>query len=145
MPNIILTEEQDTFIGPDGRPIEMKAVGLADRLIKAKRKYQLSDSDPTKSFWLVVEEVIKVWKETRQEEFKAYLFELDEIRKSRKNKFASSTTDPYTSGTRYLVDVPEFVVLALRMLYTVDELPMGKDFWHAFAKKFPEFMVAEKF
>lgn len=123
-----------------GIPRKLKDVAAVERLYKLKAS---SGSNP----WPVIEEILKLWekKARRSNEWKSYIFNLESTRETRKNKFAASDADPVHGGIlRYTLDIPEFVAYAIRILYTPDELPMNRDFYRAFAERFPKFKVAEK-
>lgn len=111
-----------------------------DNLLKLKSE---NGSNP----WPVIEECLRIWEESNPKTWQSFLFELDKTRQSRRDKFASS--DPkkdkrYGGIVRYTLDVPEKVIYMIRCIYTADELPMNKEFFHAWARKFPRFQIAEK-
>jgi len=119
----------------NGRVVKADIVQAADRLIKLKK---------TANLWEVVGEVLEVWKKRNPKVWKAHVITVKDLRQTRKDEYAS-TKDKETGGyLRYTVDVPEQVVMMLRMLYSAEELPMNKEFWREFAKRFPAFSVAEK-
>jgi hypothetical protein len=112
----------------------------ADRLIDLKKD---SGSNP----WPVIDEILKLWKKSRSEEFKSYLVELDNIKKTRKvtKGFSGVSKDKSkASYTVYIADIPEFVIKAIRMVYDPEELPMTKEFFTEFTKRYPAFKVAKK-
>jgi len=146
MANIILSSDETKLYGPDGLPVNKEAVQLADRLIKAKRKYTLTESDPSKSFWKVIDEVLAVWKATRPDEWQATIIELDETRKSTYNQWGEARKES-TKGSGHLrrtVDIPVFFERAVRYLYSVDELPFNKEWYQKLWERYPEFRVSEK-
>lgn len=133
------------MVGPDGRPINMEAVRLADRLIRAKRENN-SDKDSTRSFWRVIDEVIDVWKETRPDEWRATIIDISETRDATYNDYGEARKEN-TKGTgtiRRTLDVPEFVEKAIRFLYSVDELPFNKEWYTELWKRYPEFRVSKR-
>lgn len=105
----------------------------ADRLIDLKARN-------TNDIWVVVDEIIKIFKSKRPKEWRAYITEVEEIRDTRADKFGSNKK----AGLRYTVDCPEFVVKALRFLYDPEELPMDKEFWRIFWERYPIFRVSER-
>lgn len=118
-----------------GVPRKAEDVLAVDRLIKMKS---------TSDVWTVIAECIKIWSSKNPTKWNSYLIELDDVKKTRKDKFAS-TTDKVTGGVlRYTVDLPQPIYLMIRMLYTDQELPMDTRFFHILAKKFPIFRVADK-
>lgn len=91
--------------------------------------------------WPVIEECIKIWMEKKPKEWKAYLVDLGNIKQTRRDsRFATSETEKF----RYTLDVPQTVLEMIRCVYSPDELPMKREFFRAFAKKFPKMMVADK-
>ena len=121
-----------------GRSRAIGNILAVERLEKLKEK---SGSDP----WPVIEECFKVWSSKNPTKWKSYLYYLDDIKKTRKDKKFASTTDKVTGGIlRYTIDFPEHVMQMIRCLYTATELPMNKEFFRLFAKKFPAFTIAEK-
>jgi hypothetical protein len=133
------------MVGPDGLPINMEAVRLADRLIKAKRENN-SEKDSTRSFWRVIDEVINVWKETRPNEWRATIIEISEDRDATYNEYGAAKKEK-TQGTgdlRRTIDVPEFVEKAVRFLYSTNELPFNKEWYQELWKRYPEFRVSQK-
>ena len=123
-----------------GRKILTKDISAVERLITLKKK---SGTSP----WPVIEECIKIWEDKKPLEWKSFLFEVANVRDSRANKFASS--DPkkdkvHGGQLRYILDIPDFVMFLIRRVYSVDELPMTKQFLYEFARRFPKLRVAEK-
>lgn len=97
------------------------------------------------NFWPVIEECFKIWKSTHPTKWNSYLIYLDDIKQTRRDKFASSKPDAVHQGIfRYTLDLPDPVMKMIRCLYDPEELPMDKDFFRRFAKKFPHLQVAEK-
>ena len=119
-----------------GRLEDANTVLAADALLEARK---------TKPFWEVVEQVINFWAKKEPRAYRSYLVNLSEIKETRQDqKHATAKTDK-TRPLRYLIDVPEFVVLILRKLYDANELNMDKNFWVKFGNKFPIFKVPAKF
>lgn len=115
-------------------------LNAVERLFALKGK---SSSNP----WPVIEECVKIWEATNPTEYKSFLFELEDIKQTRRDKFASS--DPkkdtkYGGQFRYTLDIPEKVMYMLRCVYDTDELPMNREFFMAWSKRFPKMKVAEK-
>lgn len=121
-----------------GIPRKIEHLNAVERLETLKAKHGAN-------VWPVIEEVIKVWEKTNPKEWQSYLFYIDELRHTRKDKKYASTKDPVHGGyLRYTLDIPEKVMYMLRCLYTPEELPMDRKFFLAFARKFPRFKVAER-
>ena len=123
-----------------GKKKKLSDIRAVDNLFRLK---QANGGNP----WPVIEEILKLWeaKAKRLNQWNSYLFNLESTKETRKNKFAASKADPVHGGIlRYILDIPEFVVYAIRMVYNADELPMDKRFNEEFARRFPNFQVAEK-
>ena len=105
----------------------------ADYLIKLKQENQTD-------VWAVVEAVIKLWREKEPSAWKSFIVSTEATRETRANKFGANKKE----GLRYTVDMPEWVMAVLRQLYTPDELPMDKEFFKAFWRKYPIFRVSER-
>ena len=114
-----------------GRLIDSSDYMAADKLIKLSKE---------KSMWEVIDEVLNIWAKRQPKEWKAHLFNLGNLKETRTNKFAS-TKD---KSLRYILDIPEKVILMIRILYNTNEAPMDKKWMLIFAKRYPKFLVAEK-
>ena len=104
---------------------------LADKLLKLKSE---------KSMWEVIDEVISWWIKTRPTQWKAHLIEIKDLKETRTNKWAS-TKD---KSLRYVLDIPEKIMLIIRKLYNTQECPMDKRWMLKFARRYPSMVVAEK-
>lgn len=113
-------------------------VAIVNQLYRLK---QVNGSNP----WPVIEKVLEVWSKRPTQEWKSYLIQLGKIRATRKDLKFASTKDKITGGyLRYTLDIPEKVIFMIRCLYSSQELPMNREFFHYFAKRFPAFKIAEK-
>lgn len=122
-----------------GIPRDTKHIRAVQYLEEVKTA---SGSDP----WPVIEACFKVWEETAPSEYTSHLFYLDDIRSSRADKFASSGKKDRKHGgiLRYTIDIPEKVMFMIRCLYDSSELPMDREFFMKFAKRFPKYKIAKK-
>lgn len=110
-------------------------------LVERLEKLKASSTKP----WDVIEELFKVFQKKQPKQWKSHLIEIDDIRETRKEKkFASSHDKAHDAYLRYTLDIPEFIMYGIRMLYTPDELVMDRKFYQEFAKRFPAYKVAEK-
>ena len=117
---------------------KLSDIRIVGHLETLKKK---SGSDP----WPVIEECFKVWQSKNPTEWDSYLYYLEDIRETRKDKKFASSTDKVTGGIlRYVVDIPQKIMFMIRILYTPDELPMNKAFFINFAKRFPKLVIPEK-
>ena len=111
--------------------VDSNTMMAANKLIELKN---------TKGQWEVIDEVLNVWHKTNPKKWKAHLIELKDLKETRQNKFAS-TRD---KSLRFLLDIPEKVILMIRKLYTTEECPMDKKWMLKFAKRYPKFLVADR-
>ncbi len=112
---------------------ETNDVLAVDKLLLLKQK------NPT-NYWPVIEACLNIWAVKKPTEYKSFLFELQDMKQTRRDKFASSKSGMF----RYTLDVPEMVIYMLRKLYTIEEMPMDKKFFRSWAKKFPKMRIAER-
>lgn len=126
---------EDTSITPPEfyRVRPARAVAAADKLIKLKK-----ENKP----WEAIELIVDIWKTTRPKEYKSYIVQVDDAKETLADpKYGKSRN----SNLRRTLDVPEMVLNMIRKLYSPEELPMNKEFFIAWSKKFPKMMIAEKF
>jgi len=123
----------DTYDSFSDRIVDSTASQAADRIIRTSKD---------KGVWEVIGEIIQVWLDVNPARWQSYLIYLKDIKKTRKDKFAS--TKEHGRYLRYLVDVPIEVTKMIRILYPPDKLKMDKKFWRTFAKKFKVFTIPEK-
>ena len=117
---------------------ESAHVLAADSLLDLKKK---SGSNP----WPVIERVIEVWSKKELRTWESYLVHLDNVRNTRKDKKYASTYDKKHGGyLRYTLDIPQEVMFMIRVLYDPFELPMTKEFFKEWSKRFPKMRIAEK-
>lgn len=126
------------FLDVNGNQHTWSDVGAVNQLVSLK---QANGSNP----WPVIERCIYIWSETKPSEWESFLVELGKTKATRKDKKYASTKDRISGGyLRYTLDIPEKVIYMIRCLYTPQELPMRKDFFYEWAKRFPKMKVAEK-
>lgn len=122
----------------NGRKHKVEHLNWIERVTKLK---QTSGSNP----WPVIDECFNYWAEQSPKRYRSFLVSIDNTRKTRKDPKFASTTDKETGGIlRYTLDIPEEVMFMIRCIYTVDELPMDKEFFNFLAKRFPRFKIANK-
>lgn len=126
------------FLDKYGRRHKWSDYSKTQKLFKLKES---SGSNP----WPVIEECFNIWSASAPNTYRSFLYEIEQTRNTRKDRKFGSTVDKGTGETlRYTLDIPEKVIFMLRVLYTPNELPMNRDFFIEFAKRFPKFKVAEK-
>lgn len=135
MPFILPSSDIQTIHKGKARSARVvQAVKTIEHLYKLKAK---SVSDP----WPVIEECLNIWSESEPTNYQSFLYNLQGVKESRRDRtYAASPT----GSLRYTLDVPERVLYMIKMLYTTDELPMNKEFFREWAKRFPKMRVAEK-
>ena len=97
--------------------------------------------------WPVIEKCIEVWEKSNPNDWKSFLYEVEEVRRTRRDKFAASDSkkDPTHNGIlRYTLDITEKVMYMIRAIYSAQELPMNREFLREFAKRFPRMRVAKQ-
>lgn len=136
--SMIIAYDQET-----GRYLPSNQMQLVNKLLDLKR---------TKSMWEVIDFLIDAWIKREPKKWKSYLVEIKGIRETRKissvggKSFRGVSRDDRENGaiTSYLLDIPAWIVMAIRKLYDAQELPMDKKFYYKFARKFPAFLVRER-
>lgn len=140
-----------------GEAVPVEKIKLANHLWNMKQ---------TKSFWEVVTEVIKVFSQTQPKQWQSFIINLRDDKETASvsniggKRFRGVSIDKSSTSTKgmtnvYQVDIPQWVMLCLRKLYTEGELKnlgyslggneLGKRFYREFGKKFPEFRILESF
>ena len=95
--------------------------------------------------WPVIEECFNFWAQQSPTRYQSFIISIDNTRDTRKDAKFASSKDPVTGGIlRYTLDIPEEVMYMIRCIYTSEELPMNREFFNEFAKRFPRFMIANK-
>lgn len=110
----------------------MSDVQAVEAIIVLKKK---SGSNP----WPVVEKCIEIWEKKRPLEWKSFLVEIDLVKKTRRNKHASSES----KGGRYLLDIPTNLMYMIRKAYSAEELPMNREFMREFARRYSRFAIPQ--
>jgi hypothetical protein len=117
-----------------GRKINLDDVAIVDGFFKLKAE---SGSNP----WPVIEKIITFWADKKPSEWRSFLYEIEETRESRADKEYGLSKG---KTMRYTLDIPEYVQQVMRVIYSADELPMDREFFIEFAKRFPKMKVASK-
>jgi len=127
-----------TFYDQFGRKRKLEHLRAVERLEELKQK---NGTNP----WPVIEECFRIWESTNPKAWQAHLVNIYDLRRTRKDSKFASSKDPVTGGIlRYTLDIPEKVMYMIRMLYSVEELPMDRPFFLEFARRFPKLKVAQK-
>jgi hypothetical protein len=121
-----------------GRRIHLHDVRSVEHLEQLKKKHG-------NNIWPVIEACINIWAMKKPKEWKAHLYDIQELRDTRKDRKFASTKDKVTGGyLRYTLDIPEKVEMMIRCIYSPEELKMDKEYYQTFARKFPQFKVAQQ-
>jgi hypothetical protein len=144
---ILTPFRKDKFLIPTPYGLKnAKIVAYAEELLALKDKSIIEEAN---GIWIVIRRIIDIWKETHPKQWQSYLIELDSVRRTRlDSKFGLSKNSKMYHGDRgnlrYTLDIPEQVYMMIRAVYNDEELPMDKEFFNLFARKFPMFKVSEK-
>ena len=126
------------FYDQFGRKMKYSDAMFVEHVFKEKAN---NGSNP----WPAIELIIKHWSESNPKKWKSYLIDVSDLRETRKDKKYGSSKDKVTGGyLRYTLDLPQEIMMRIRKVYNVDELPMNREFFHEFARRFPSMRVAEK-
>ena len=109
-------------------------VARADRLISLKKKHE-------GDFWPVIDEVVKMWTEKHPTTWKATIYEIEEDKRTRATRYGSNSA----KSLRCTVDIPMWIEGVIRRLYSIDELPFDKEWYHHLWRRYPMFRVAESY
>jgi len=133
----------DTFIDQFGIPRKFSHVRAVKHLEELKKK---SGMNP----WPVIEECFKVWIATNPTKWDSYLVDVQDVKETRKEirvggkRFRGVTKDKGHDGyISYTIDMPQPIQYMIRALYTPQELPMNKEFFVEFGRKFPHLRIRE--
>lgn len=116
-----------------GRWLHKSTVAWADRILEAEKK---------DGHWAAISEMIKHWKAKNPTEYTSVLLEIEGERRTRSNSTGSSKN----KSMRYIADIPEYVWQMIVAFYKDKEVvnPYDPSFIREFARRFPEFRVADK-
>lgn len=100
--------------------------------------------------WEVIDQIIKVWEATNPKTYKSFITNLDEVKGTRKvtnvggKQFKGVSRDKTSGGLlQYKLDIPVKVIYMIRRVYSVEELPMDKEFYKKWAQKYPNMVISE--
>lgn len=120
------------------RPIHIDDANFVEQVLKLKYS---SGTSP----WPVIEMCFNYWASKNPKRYRSFLISIKDIKETRKDPKFGSTYDKESGGyLRYTLDIPEEVMYMIRKIYSVDELPMDREFFTEFGKRFPKFKIAEK-
>ena len=119
----------------------------ADKYQAGAHLWEARWSKPT---WEVIEEVVKAWGVLQPTRWESHIVRLNEVKRAQKvtnvgtKSFRGVSKDKENDAYLSLVvDIPMWIELCIRKLFTVEDLPFDKEYYRKFAKKFPVFRVRE--
>ena len=114
-----------------------KAVSAVDRLMYLYR---------TSDMWTVLDEILRFWESTNPKEYKSFIVDLGHTKGTRKvtKGWTGVSIDKDGRTLRYRLDIPLKVVYMFRKLYPVEDVPMDKEFYDKFARRYPKMIISER-
>lgn len=95
--------------------------------------------------WPAIDLFVKFFKKQHPKRYQSHLIEIRDIRETRKDQKFASTKDKVTGGIlRYTLDIPTDIIYMIRKIYNTNELDFNREFYMEFAKRYPEWKIAEK-
>lgn len=122
---------------------KISVVSAANKLATLKKQ---SGSNP----WPVIEECFIIWEKTHPSKYDSYLLYLDDIKTSRNvttvgnSQFTGVQRSKDGAINSYVADIPKQVMHMIRAVYDPNELPMNKEFWTEFIKRYPHYAIRKK-
>lgn len=118
----------------------------SDKLLLVNRLLKFRESQ---DIWKVIGEIVNIWLKSHPVEWKSFIIHLKAVKSDQKRTRIGKSTWRGVSRTgsieRSLVlDMPNWILLCIRKLYTSEELPFDKKFYRQLADKFPVFRIREK-
>lgn len=108
-------------------------VELADKIIELKKK---------KDIWIVIDELLKVWLKRSPEETEAVKIDVKDQRELLIDKKYGQTKGGGNLERRFQLLFPTSLMLLIRSIYKVEELPFNREFYKVFTTRYPGFKIA---
>lgn len=113
----------------------------ADHVDIVEKILQLRKSkDP----WVVIDELVKLWAQNAPDEEKAQKIQIDEYKEQLKDPKFGQTIGGKHFDRRFLIAIPQRLMLMIGSQYKPDELKRDSKFYQKFAKRYPFFKIAER-
>ena len=125
---------QSILIQENGKIRNLADVELAEDLVKKRSQ---------KDVWEVMDDLVKIWAQRTPDDVKAMKINVEQYREALIDKKFGQTKEGKEQERRFTLSFPESLMLMIRTLYKVEELPFNKDFYQKFGKRYPFFKVAE--
>lgn len=120
--------------GPKNKIRDSSDVLLAEKIIGMK-----SNKNP----WEVIGELVDAWMKRTPEEFNAYKTYIEDTRRVQiDSKYGKTRNQDH--DRRFMLVFPEPLMAMIRAVYKPADLPMDKEFFREFARRFPFFRIPEK-
>jgi hypothetical protein len=125
----------DIVINENGKIRKVADVEIAEKIIK-DRKF--------KDYWDVIDSLVRLWAKTAPEDEEAMKINIEQYRESLHDKEFGQTLMGADQERRFTMAFPRSLMLMIRTQYKADELPMDKEFFKEFGKRYPAFKIAER-
>ena len=123
------------IVDESGKIRSSDSVELADKIIELKKK---------KDVWCVIDELLRVWLKRSPEETEAVKIDVKDQRELLIDKKYGQTKGGGNLERRFQLLFPTGLMSLIRSIYKVEELPFDREFYKAFATRYPNFKIAER-
>lgn len=125
----------DLVVNENGRSRLKSDIGFAEGILKLKNQ---------KDHWAVIDRLLERWLNDTPDEVEAIKIEIGDHRENLNDKEFGQTEGGTDFERRFTMVFPRKLMLMIRALYSVEELPFEPKFYREFCKRYPTFKVAEK-
>lgn len=119
----------------NGKIREAGDVELAEKVLEYKNE---------KGPWKTIELLVNAWAKKTPEDFQGFKVQLDDTRAGLFDRKFGQTKGGKDHARRLTMIFPEKLFWLIRSIYKADELPMNREFYNEFLRRFPFFMIPEK-
>lgn len=126
---------QDSIVYDNGKLRRSEDIELAEKITELRLK---------KGPWDVIELLVEAWVKRAPEESEALKISIDDQKEMLADKKFGQTKGGQVVERRFTLIFPSMLQLMIRTQYKADELPFDSDFYREFARRFPNFKIAEK-
>lgn len=125
----------DIVINENGKIRKVADIEIAEKIIKDRK---------LKDYWNVIDSLVKLWAKNAPEDEEAMRINIEQYRESLRDKEFGQTLMGRDQERRFTMAFPRSLMLMIRTQYKADELPMDKEFFKEFGKRYPAFKIAER-
>ena len=125
----------EIVINENGKIRKVENVELAEQIIKDRHL-----KDP----WVIIDSMVKLWTKNAPEEEEAMKINIEQYREGLVDKEFGQTLMGKDQERRFTMAFPRSLMLMIRTQYKADELPMDKEFFREFGKRYPAFKISAK-